>query len=132
MTYAAKTQTPIAKTRIEIETLLGKHGAAAFGSSQDGDTATLAFRMGGYSYRFKMTVPDNEQKARSIWRALLLVIKARLEGVAAGVETIEEAFMANTVMAGGSTVAEWLKPEFAEARRVGRMPQQLALSGPNA
>lgn len=128
MTYAAKTQTPIAKTRAEIETLLGKHGAAAFGSSQDGETATLAFRMGGYSYRFRMKVPDNDQKARSIWRALLLVIKARLEGVTAGVETVEEAFMANTVMEGGATVSEWLRPEFEQACLDGRMPKQLRIA----
>jgi len=130
MTYADTTKVPVGQTRMDIEKLLAKHGAQAFGFSQDGARAVIAFRMKGLSYRFTMAVPDEPQAQRSKWRALLLVIKARLEGVESGIETMEDAFLANTVMADGATVAEWLKVEIKDAAKLGRMPQRLALEGP--
>ncbi len=129
MAYASKTPVPIEKTRQEIEHALEKHGAKSFLYAQEGLVAIIGFRLGDYTYRFTIKVPQTPQEARSRWRALLLVIKGRLEGVASGVETIEEAFMANTVMHGGQTVAEWLGPEFKQARVEGRMPQRLMLEG---
>ncbi len=39
-------------------------------------------------------------------RALLLVIKAKLESVESGIETLEQAFLAHVVMANGQTVYE--------------------------
>lgn len=130
MAYADRTKVAVGQTRADIEDALRRHGAEAFGFSQDGQIAAVAFRLAGYTYRFRLTLPEQEQAARSRWRALLLVIRAKLEGVAAGVETIEEAFLAHAVMQGGETVGEWLKPELANAKKLGRLPQRLALEGP--
>jgi hypothetical protein len=130
MAYAETTRVPIVQTRHEIEKLLTKHGAEGFGYMQEGSRAIVAFRMKRLSYRFILAVPDGDQAARSKWRALLLVIKARLEGVAASIETIEEAFLANTVMQGGETIWERARPEIITALKDGRMPERLALEGP--
>lgn len=130
MTYASTTKVPVTQTRIDIERQLGKHGAEAFGFSQDGDQAIIAFRLKGLSYRFILKCPEDGQALRAKWRALLLVIKARLEGVEVGIETYEEAFLANTVVQGGGTIWERAKAEITEAKRLGKTPRALALTGP--
>lgn len=132
MAYADRTKVSVNQTRADIEGALRKHGAEAFGFSQDGAIAVIGFRLGGLIYRFRLTVPEGAQAAQTRWRALFLVIKAKLESVAAGIETVEEAFMAATVMQGGATAGEWLHAEFADAKRLGHMPQRLMLEGPKS
>jgi hypothetical protein len=43
-------------------------------------------------------VPSQEQAARQKWRALLLLVKAKLEAVDANIATFEEAFVGDIVM----------------------------------
>jgi predicted secreted protein len=45
-----------------------------------------------------------EQSTRSKWRALLACIKAKLISAESGIETLEEAFLANVVTSEGTTV----------------------------
>lgn len=52
-----------------------------------------------------------EQACRSRWRALLLVIKAKLEAVGCGISTIEHEFLAWMVTATGQTIGERLLPD---------------------
>lgn len=131
MSYAARTKVSVPQTRLDIENALRRHGAEAFGFSQDGERAVIAFRLKGFSYKFAMPVPEAQQAAQAKWRALLLAIRARLEGVAAGLETFEEAFLSKTVMAGGETIWERARPELDEARRLGTSPRALSLTGPS-
>lgn len=49
------------------------------------------------------------------WRTLLLCLKAKLESVESGIETFEDAFLAQIVMPDGGTVAEHVRPRIAEA-----------------
>ena len=56
-----------------------------------------------------------EQACRSTWRALLLVIKAKLEACAVGISTVEREFMADVVLPGGQTLGEWVRPQLASA-----------------
>jgi hypothetical protein len=58
------------------------------------------------------------------------VIKAKLEAVAAGITTIEDEFLAHTVLPDGSTFGEWAKPQLEEAYRLGSMPTHLLIEGP--
>ena len=51
-----------------------------------------------------------EQRTRSQWRVLYLVIKAKLEAVEAGVAVFEEEFLSFIVTASGRTVGEVLVP----------------------
>lgn len=155
--YAAETSVPVEKTRGEIERTLQRYGADAFGYMSEVTHARVAFRMAGRHIRFHLPLPDRradefvyvvqgargqqrrsadaldravDQAARQRWRALLLIIKAKLEAVEAGITTIEDEFLAHTVLPDGSTVGEWAKPQLEEAYRIGSMPQHLQLGGP--
>jgi hypothetical protein len=114
------------------------------------------FRMGGRHIKFILPMPDPasdeftrtpakrdlrtpaaaeaawEQACRQRWRALALVIKAKLEAVAAGITTVEDEFLAHTVLPDGSTVGEWAKPQLALAYQSAQMPTRLLLQGGDA
>lgn len=53
----------------------------------------------------------HQRLIREHWRGLLLVIKAKIESVTIGIETIEEAFMPQLVMADNRTMAEIVLPQ---------------------
>lgn len=52
-----------------------------------------------------------EQACRSSWRALLLVIKAKLEACACGISTIEREFLADVITSSGETIGEQIRPQ---------------------
>lgn len=66
-----------------------------------------------------------EAEKRRRWRALLLVVKARLVAVDDGVETLELAFLSWVVLPDGSTVAEWLGPQLDAVYATAQMPALL-------
>ncbi len=66
-----------------------------------------------------------EQACRSRWRGILLIIKAKLEAIEAGLSTVEREFLADTVMANGETVGAWLRPQLETMYSSGRMPALL-------
>jgi hypothetical protein len=68
-----------------------------------------------------------EQAVRQRWRALALVIKAKLEAVESGISEFESEFMANIVLPDGKSVGEWMRPQIAEAYRIGEMPSMLPM-----
>jgi hypothetical protein len=106
MPYAQRTQVPIDKTRLDIERLVRKYGATGFSSSwlegrsptTGGLSARVEFICHDRHIRLTVHVPPNEQRARGKWRVLLLMVKAKLVAVDAGVVTFEEAFFADIVM----------------------------------
>jgi hypothetical protein len=124
-TYAQDTSVPIDRTRAEIEKLVRKHGANGFVSGWDNDRATVQFRKDNRHIRFILMIPKNEQLQRARWRALLLVIKAKLEAVAAGIATFESEFLANVVLPDGRTVYEATKDKVAVAYDGGHVPPML-------
>lgn len=63
-----------------------------------------------------------EAEERRRWRSLLLVTKARLVAIDDGVQTIEQAFMADLVLPDGSTVGEWLAPQLDAVYSTATMP----------
>ncbi|MCW2361650.1 MULTISPECIES: hypothetical protein [Sphingobium] len=150
--YAARTEVPIAKTRVEIEELVGRYGAAQYMSGYDATRAFIGFTMADRQVRFHLQLPDAAEKAfttyrdghgyerlrtadaahkqweqacRSRWRALLLVIKAKLEAVEVGISTFESEFLANIVMPDGQLVGELVRPRIAQAYETGDMPALL-------
>jgi len=66
-----------------------------------------------------------DQACRQRWRALSLIIKAKLEAVAAGITTIEHEFVADIVMPDNRTVGQWLATQIESAYQSGRMPPLL-------
>lgn len=59
----------------------------------------------------------------------MLVIKARLEAVDIGITTLDEAFLAETVLPDRSTVAEVMLPQIESAYSTGKMPPLLPYHG---
>lgn len=144
--YAQDTKVSLDASRAEIERTLRRYGAGAFAYGWEGDVATVMFRLGARHIRFRLALPDRNDRAfthtpgrnlprsaeaadkewvqaqRQRWRALALVIKAKLEAVEAGITTAEDEFLAHTVLPNGSTFGEWAAPQLDAAYEAGRMP----------
>jgi hypothetical protein len=153
--FASDTSVSVEKSRAEIERLLARYGANQFASGWDRDCAHLGFSIESRTIRFLLPLPDRnadefsltpagrrrrnpaaaerawEQACRARWRALLLVIKAKLEAAAVGISTIEDEFMAWTVLPGsrGRTIGDLLRPQIAESMATGKAPQLLLGGG---
>lgn len=149
--FAKKTKTDSRKTRAEIESCLIKYGAEGFGYAWRNSNAVITFILKNRRMRFILPLPDQnnkkfthterfghrrstesqssayEQEVRSKWRALYLVIKAKLEAVESGICTLEEEFMAHIVLPSGETVGEWMQPQIDNAYQVGSMPEFLQI-----
>ncbi len=153
MTKFAK-QTTVApeKSRAEIEHLLVRYGASQFMYAIKPEAAAIAFACHGRNVRFVLPFPradekrfthakdrygypaersDTQKRAaydqeiRSRWRALALVIKAKLEAVESGIAEFEDEFMAHIVLPGGKTMSEHARPMIAQAYETGRVPPLL-------
>lgn len=148
MSYAENTSVSTEKSRAEIERTLQKYGADQFMYGWDQDKAVVGFRMEGRQIRFLLPMPDKtsrrfthtptgkarkqsaiftewEQACRQKWRALSLVIKAKLEAVEAEIAIFEDEFMANIVLPNGSTVSQFMLPQIKDAYDSGKMPKLL-------
>jgi hypothetical protein len=146
-TYAADTKVPTTRSREEIERTLIRYGATAFSYGWDEGVAVVMFRANERHIRFDLPMPDRsefartpetrawrssdgvekayEQAVRQRWRALALVVKAKLEAVEAGIVTFEEEFLAHIVLPDGQTAGDWLIPQVADAYESGAMPSLL-------
>lgn len=152
MKYAATTTVTPEKSRAEIEATLQRYGAEAFGFFTDGNRAQIAFELKGRRYRFLVNMPGRtehrfsyDQRGRPLnetqkearlhaeyrqrWRALALVIKAKLEAVESGISTLEDEFLAHVVLPDGRTMSEWARPQLALAYKGGTMPPLLGGQG---
>lgn len=128
--FAARTKVPVSTSRNEIETTLKRYGADAFAYGSDKGRAMVAFRAHGRFLKMTMPIPpgsgnQDTQEARQRWRALLLVIKAKLEAVASGIVTFDQEFLPWVVLPDGSTVSDWAEPQLKLAYEKGEMPTAL-------
>ena len=154
MAYAENTTVDVEKSIGELRALLRKNGADRIAHFEEPTRLAVQFFLKDRMVRVSVLLPDwktipshnaqfksrtdaqrqgiAQQKHRQRARALLLVVKAKLESVESGVETFEEAFLANVVMADGKTVGEHTLPVIADSYATGRMPAMLlpALEGP--
>lgn len=154
--YAADTSVSAEKSRAEIEATLRRYGADSFGYGWEVDRAVVQFRMLDRQVRFVLDMPDRndrafthtperktartpaqaeaawEQATRQRWRALNLVIKAKLEAVESGISEFEEEFLAHVVLPDGSTVGQWMRPQIETVYATGRMPSMLPALGPGS
>jgi hypothetical protein len=69
-----------------------------------------------------------EQASRQRWRALALVIKAKLEAVEAGITVFDDEFLAHMVTGDGRTIGEHLRPQLDQLY-TGGLPALLPGSG---
>jgi len=155
--YAANTTVPVERSRAEIERILQRYGAEQFIYGWDQEAAVIGFVVrneGGErrQVRFKLAMPDRnareftqhsrgrrtaeqaeklwEQASRQRWRALALVVKAKLEAVESGIATFEDEFLAYIMLPEGQTVGEWMSPQLDEVYKDGLMPSTLRLALP--
>lgn len=66
-----------------------------------------------------------EQACRQRWRALNLVIKAKLEAVESGISTFDNEFLAQIMLPNGQTVGEQIHDDIALAYETNAMPALL-------
>lgn len=155
MTYAADTKVPVDRTRAELEKVLARYGATAFLYASDQHSAVVGFQMPGGTItgegrqvRFVLPLPvkgardfthtptgqartalaaegEWAKAVRARWRALLLIVKAKLEAVEAGVSVFDDEFLAQIVLPDGTTTGDWMRPQITAAYQSGDMPSIL-------
>jgi hypothetical protein len=146
--YAEKTAVPADRSRAEIDRVLQRYGASGFGyqwerrevpivptpvygpKTEQRDFAAVIFSFKDRRVRLDVPMPTAreagttqraEAGARQRWRALLLVIKAKLEAVESGISTLEQEFLANIVTESGRTIGDVLIPRLSDAVAAGRL-----------
>ncbi len=152
-TFAANTTVSVAKSRAEIEDLVSRYGATTFASAIQPGRAVAMFEMQGRRVRLALPLPDKtsqefthyrpgnghtlklrdpaaiekvyEQACRQRWRALALVVKAKLEAVESGIASFEQEFLAYIALPDGGTVGDFMVPQVALAYQTGNMPPLL-------
>lgn len=147
--YAERTTVNPAATLAEIQTLVeDRYKCKDFAFRKSPEQVMVIFDMQDRRVRFTLPLPNPDdrqfkftdtgrvrtgnsgveayqQAVRSKYRALLLTIKAKLESVESGIETFQEAFMAQIVLPGGQTMSEWAVPQIEKAYAGGEMPPLL-------
>lgn len=155
MTYAASTAVPADRSRAEIEKTLSRYGASSFMYGWDATRAIVGFVAHERQVRFVLPMPERtdseftrtptgrdrtkaqaeaayDQAVRARWRALALVVKAKLEAVETGIVGFEQEFLAHLVLPNGQTVGDWAEPQIAEVYASGVMPPLMPGTGPKA
>lgn len=136
--YAENTKVDSATTQAQIRKMLEQHGAVeGFVVGEQGGIAVLSFHMKDRRLTFRMAIPRVQhggteranaaatQEMRRMWRSLLLCIKAKLESVRSGIESFEDAFLAQTVLPSGETMGEYASRTIPEALKGRPMPPLL-------
>lgn len=152
MAYAEDTKVTIGASQAEIQRLIQRYGAKRYATAYDEDsrTAVIQFDAEGLRVMFRLTLPHPDdftydtadrkrtaearrnaydKECRRLWRALALVIKAKLESVESGIESFEEAFLPQLLIpgSGGQTFSEFAVPEIRESYRTNTLPPLLGL-----
>lgn len=133
--YAEGTEVSVEKSQSEIRALITRYGASHFAYMEGNGEAKVAFQVRDRRILFRVPLPsrdsplfkrspagrkvygpDEQAKAwemacRRQWRALALVIKAKLEAVQSGIVTFEDEFLAYTLKPDGETIGDWAKRE---------------------
>ena len=144
--YAKHTSVAVSKSKAEIERTLSRYGASEFAYGCNSQKAMIGFSFEKKAIRITLTLPEKyefaktstgrercdsaieklwEQACRQRWRSLALVIKAKLEAIDSGIATIEDEFLAYTVLPGGSTIGQVLVGKLEAFVKSGKMPALL-------
>jgi hypothetical protein len=126
--YALRTVVSAEITRREIEETVRRYGATEFisGFINGARQWHIGFKIKNRFVRFQLTLPDPvsvtrrsqaayDQEVRSLWRALYLSIRGKLESVERGISTFEMEFLSFIVFDNGKTVGEAVIPQLDSA-----------------
>lgn len=135
MAFAEGTSVPVERSRAEIESLVLRGGATEFASGWNGESAMIGFTMNRLQIQMRLPLPNKgdksfaytpsgrwrrtqksrdeafDQEMRRRWRALCLVVKAKLEAVQSGISTIEQEFLPYIVAPNGLTIGQMVIPK---------------------
>jgi hypothetical protein len=147
--YAAETTVSVEASRIEMERTLMRYGAEKFAYATEPGRATVGFEMEGRRIRLDVPLPkleefrltpgkklertrdqmmtEWEKACRQRWRAVALVVKAKLEAVESGISTVESEFMSGIILPVVGTVGVWMRPQIKKAYELGTVPQLLPM-----
>lgn len=140
--FARRTPVEVVRTRTQIEDELRRRGASSFGYNVDdaAGEAVIAFTMAGLQVRMSLPLPSfdddafrytpsgkyqrapaeqakaYDQEVRRRWRALLLIVKAKLVAVDDGITSMEREFLPD-IAVGDVTVWDRIHPELERARQ---------------
>ena len=138
--YTQRTKVPVVQSRRQLEDYLQRQGAHGFASAWDTEGDTIEFlwkaqsRAGqtDHHYRVRFRLPKSrrsDQEERRRWRALLLVVKAKIEAVRTGIAIFEEEFLAHIVdERTDRTVGQLLVPRLRTRQPLG-LPEAPADAG---
>ena len=148
-TYASSTDVSTDRSMAEIRRTLQRWGAEQLIWGEMSDRAMVGFIMCGRQVKIAVPMPDRnsrefthtpernklrtpaqrdsayEQAVRQRWRALNLVIKAKLEAVEAGISTFDTEFLGHIVLPGGQTVADAVRADVDHAYATNTIPALL-------
>lgn len=156
MTYARETSVSPEQTRMEIERMLARYGAGGFAYATELNRAALQFKLGARYVRLAVPLPTlgefsqvldrygvplrtrtvtqqrnaADQAIRARWRAVKLIMQAKLEAIEAGISTVEREFMPDIVLPDGRTLGEHVAPAIEAAYATGRVPALLPAYAP--
>lgn len=140
--YAETTTVSVQKSQQEVQHVLMRQGADQVILAWDADMgAAVRFRMSGHYAQLVVPPPSErrmkelklrfpswdetrrrEQEERRCWRALLLLVKAKLEAIASGITSMEREFMPDLLLSDGRRLEAWAGPILAEMYESGSMP----------
>ena len=143
--YAGSTSVPFERSRAEIEGILKRYGAIEFGYGWTKQAEVVAFVYEGRQVRMVLPTPTKDddivkltpsgkmrpdgqiqdeiqKERRRRWRALGLVIKAKLEAIETGIADFSDEFLAYTLLPNDLTIGQVLRPQLDHVARTGQMP----------
>lgn len=150
--YAEGTSVEVTKSKADIERLVTNHGATGFMTAWDGSAehpqSLVVFRLNGRMLKYVVKLPAErgyrrdprgrprkpaqvqsyvEAEHRRRWRALFLIIKAKLELVAASErdDAFDREFLCDIMLPNGQVAGDVLVPQVAASYETGAMPKLL-------
>jgi hypothetical protein len=157
--YAEHTSVSVEKSKATIETLLAQHGADDIftGISRAQCIAFVAFVIDERQVKLMLPLPDInaiprkrhrrgdgacledrtddqiskewEQQCRQRWRALLLVVRGKLEMIEIGASSVDREFLADFAMRDGRVLWQAIAPQLDNMNQVPQLPAGRASGG---
>lgn len=134
--YAEGTEVPVSRSIDQIKAELKKVGADEIGVMETAKQSWLVFAIRHVRYRIttgEIVVPrgkDPAREARRQWRAILLLVKAKVVSIVEKISTVEREFMADAVMPDGSVLADHAPRLIEHAYKENGPPKTLLLGAP--
>jgi hypothetical protein len=140
--YAEGTSVTVQSSQAELQLLLVRRGADQVVTGWDQtEGAMVQFRIQNRYVQLNVPKPDltklrkqhpqtdlerlEAQEDRRMWRALILLAKAKFEAVDAGITSFDKEFLADLMLPNGKRFITAMRPQLEEMYATGKMPALL-------